>query len=228
MIRVGVVCSSGGSVFSEAYKILNASGYDVQFNVVTDRPCGAENICDELGIPWCRIDSKSRTEFSIRAANWLYAENRVDWTVLFFSRLVSSDFFSKAPCINFHPSLLPAFPGFGALKEALRSRARFMGTTAHRVDDSMDNGPILAQTISPILNSHVLQDIERISFAQKLYLLLLMFELAERGELIDLYEGRRSEVDSKISPWANPSLRDHILIKRYEQFLEREGIRWQY
>ena len=225
---MGMVCSSGGSVFATAYRLLKASGYDIQLRVVTDRPCGAEAICDELAIPWLRIENQSRIEFSSHAADWLYSKNQVDWTALFFSRLVSNELFSRAPCINFHPSLLPAFSGFGALKEALRSKVRFLGATAHRVDDSIDCGPILAQVISPVLYTHTLQDIERVSFAHKLYLLLVISEFAERGELLDLYEGKSIEGGLKVNSWANPSLRDPILARHYEQFLENEGIRWQY
>ena len=53
--------------------------------------------------------------------------------------------------INIHPSLLPAFPGLRAQRQALEHGAKMTGCTVHFVDETADQGPIIAQTAVPIL-----------------------------------------------------------------------------
>lgn len=52
--------------------------------------------------------------------------------------------------INVHPSLLPAFPGLRAQRQALEYGARISGCTVHFVDEEVDHGPIIAQAAVPI------------------------------------------------------------------------------
>src|SRR5262249_28044555 len=53
--------------------------------------------------------------------------------------------------LNIHPSLLPAFPGLEAPRQALEHGVAITGTTVHLVDSSLDGGPILAQAAVPVL-----------------------------------------------------------------------------
>lgn len=52
--------------------------------------------------------------------------------------------------INIHPSLLPAFPGVGAVEQALAHGVKVTGVTVHIVDEGVDTGPILAQRAVPV------------------------------------------------------------------------------
>ena len=52
--------------------------------------------------------------------------------------------------INIHPSLLPAFPGMNAQKQALNYGVRFSGCTVHFVDHGLDTGPVIIQQVVPI------------------------------------------------------------------------------
>jgi len=47
--------------------------------------------------------------------------------------------------INVHPSLLPAFPGIGAVAQALAYGVQVFGVTVHFVDDGVDSGPVILQ-----------------------------------------------------------------------------------
>lgn len=54
--------------------------------------------------------------------------------------------------LNIHPSLLPAFPGAHAVRDAIAWGARVTGATVHVVDEEVDHGPILLQEAVPILD----------------------------------------------------------------------------
>lgn len=54
--------------------------------------------------------------------------------------------------VNIHPSLLPAFPGLNAQRQALEAGVKVSGCTVHLVDAGMDTGPILAQRAVPVLD----------------------------------------------------------------------------
>ncbi|MFP5310244.1 MAG: phosphoribosylglycinamide formyltransferase [Actinomycetes bacterium] len=64
-----------------------------------------------------------------------------------FMRIVSGRFLSRWPdrVVNTHPSLLPAFPGAHAVRDALAHGVKVTGSTVHLVDEQVDHGPILAQ-----------------------------------------------------------------------------------
>lgn len=81
-------------------------------------------------------------------------EAQVDLVVLAgFMRVLKSNFLRAFPqrIINIHPSLLPAFPGLEAWKQALDYGVKFTGCTVHVVDDGVDSGPILGQEVVPVL-----------------------------------------------------------------------------
>lgn len=225
MIRMGLLCSRGGSVAASAIHILQRSGFEIDAAVVTDRPCGAESMAVELGLRHKRIDYSSRDCFSKAAANWLLDECGMDWTCLLFSRLVSSHLYGHAPCVNIHPSLLPAFPGFSALRRARQSGARFFGATAHLVNELVDGGPILAQVVSPLWPELDELVMERISFAQKVYLLLLLSErmnrMTNQNSAIDL-----PAFDAGPS-FASPRLASSTLAESFARLVEAEEIPWR-
>jgi phosphoribosylglycinamide formyltransferase 1 len=69
-----------------------------------------------------------------------------------FMRLLSSYFVAAFPkrILNIHPSLLPAFPGLEAQRQALEHGVKFSGCTVHFVDEHLDAGPIVLQAVVPI------------------------------------------------------------------------------
>jgi phosphoribosylglycinamide formyltransferase-1 len=82
-------------------------------------------------------------------------ELQIDFVCLAgYMRLLSAYFLSayQNRILNIHPSLLPAFPGLDAQKQALEHGVKFSGCTVHFVDQTLDGGPIIAQRIVPVLN----------------------------------------------------------------------------
>lgn len=51
--------------------------------------------------------------------------------------------------INFHPSLLPSFPGLRAIDQAIEYGSPLLGNTAHFIDEGVDTGPIIMQSVLP-------------------------------------------------------------------------------
>jgi phosphoribosylglycinamide formyltransferase-1 len=71
-----------------------------------------------------------------------------------YMRLLSSYFIDayRGRILNIHPSLLPAFPGLAAQRQALDHGSKWTGCTVHFVDETLDGGPIIAQRIVPVLD----------------------------------------------------------------------------
>ena len=82
-------------------------------------------------------------------------EAEVDLVVLAgFMRVLKGEFLRafEGRIINIHPSLLPAFPGLEAWKQALNHGVKVTGCTVHFVDASVDGGPIIGQQAVPVLD----------------------------------------------------------------------------
>ncbi|PYS95322.1 MAG: phosphoribosylglycinamide formyltransferase [Acidobacteria bacterium] len=69
-----------------------------------------------------------------------------------YMRLLSAEFVRRfeGRILNIHPSLLPAFPGMQAQKDALEHGVKISGCTVHFVDEGLDSGPIVLQEAVPV------------------------------------------------------------------------------
>jgi phosphoribosylglycinamide formyltransferase-1 len=82
------------------------------------------------------------------------SEHRIDLVCLAgYMRLLSCYFVEayRGRILNIHPSLLPAFPGLDAQRQALDHGVKVSGCTVHFVDQTLDGGPIVLQRIVPVL-----------------------------------------------------------------------------
>jgi phosphoribosylglycinamide formyltransferase 1 len=92
-------------------------------------------------------DHSDRAERDRALADWLEARE-VELVVLAgFMELLGPEFVRRFTnrIVNVHPSLLPAFPGVGAIERAVEHGVRMTGVTVHYVDERLDNGPIVFQ-----------------------------------------------------------------------------------
>jgi phosphoribosylglycinamide formyltransferase-1 len=83
-------------------------------------------------------------------------EHEVEWVCLAgYMRLLSPWFVQQFPqhILNIHPSLLPAFPGLDAQKQAFDYGVRVSGCTVHLVDEQLDHGAIILQKTVPVLDA---------------------------------------------------------------------------
>jgi phosphoribosylaminoimidazolecarboxamide formyltransferase/IMP cyclohydrolase len=117
--------------------------------VVADRPCPAIDWAGEQGLTTAMIDGGDDLALAARLA-----DAAPDVVVLAgYMRLVGPTILAAYPnrILNTHPSLLPAFPGSHAVRDALAHGAAITGATVHLVDETLDGGPIVAQESVPIL-----------------------------------------------------------------------------
>ena len=102
-----------------------------------------------LGVPARHVSYAGRTREEAEAeVDAALREVRADLVALAgFMRILSPAFVAdwKGRLVNVHPSLLPAWPGAGAIHRAYGSGERRFGVTVHFVDEGMDTGPVIAQ-----------------------------------------------------------------------------------
>src|SRR5581483_12034486 len=97
---------------------------------------------------------KSREEHDRQVIAALQAA-KVDLVCLAgYMRLLSPEFVRAFPqrILNIHPSLLPAFPGLDAQKQAFDYGVKVTGCTVHFVDEHLDHGDIILQKAVPVLD----------------------------------------------------------------------------
>ena len=92
-------------------------------------------------------DEPDRAKRDDALAEWL-EERSVELVVLAgFMELLTPAFIRRFPgrIVNVHPALLPAFPGLGAIEQAVEHGVKVAGVTVHFVDEGVDSGPIVLQ-----------------------------------------------------------------------------------
>ena len=114
----------------------------------------------EFGLPARFIEpGKFRTKLNESAeASYVDAlrQSGAEWIALAgFMRILKGDFLRafEKKVVNIHPSLLPAFPGLEAWKQAHDYGVKTTGCTVHMVDRGIDTGSILAQGVVPVLEA---------------------------------------------------------------------------
>ncbi|NLA07520.1 MAG: phosphoribosylglycinamide formyltransferase [Firmicutes bacterium] len=108
------------------------------------------------GIPRVVVERKSyrsKREFDLGLAEAVKRFSPDLVVLAGFMRLLGKDFLDEFPekVINIHPSLLPAFRGLDAQKQALEYGVRYTGCTVHFVDEGTDTGPIIGQRVVPVM-----------------------------------------------------------------------------
>jgi len=152
--RIGVLLSGRGSNF-EALADSVAAGRisDAEIALVLSNREGAPGIdrARARGLAAHVIPSKGlEREPYDRLVVAALREANVDLVCLAgYMRLLSPSFVAAFPqrILNIHPSLLPSFPGLESQKQALEYGVKFAGCTVHFVDENLDAGPIVLQSV---------------------------------------------------------------------------------
>ncbi len=157
-VRIAVLVSGSGTNLQAVIDGCDDHSLDAEIAlVVTNKAeAGAITRCEKANIPWQFVDHriyKTREGFDEKLIAMLKAA-KVDLVILAgFMRILTESFIDAFPgaIMNIHPALLPSFPGLHAARQALEYGARFSGCTVHFVDKGVDTGPVILQSVVPVL-----------------------------------------------------------------------------
>ena len=158
-MRLGILISGRGSNFEAIANSIARKKLDAEVAIVISNRANAPGIeiARERGMPLRIIPSAGmdRETYDKLLIDELQT-HEVDLVCLAgFMRLLSADFIRAFPnrVLNIHPSLLPAFAGLDAQRQALEYGVRITGCTVHFVDEYLDSGPIILQSAVPVLDT---------------------------------------------------------------------------
>jgi phosphoribosylglycinamide formyltransferase-1 len=156
--RLGVLASGRGSNLEAIIDATRDAGFPARVAiVVSDREgSGALERARRHQIPAVFLDPKAHgsREAWETALVEILADRAVDLVCLAgFMRVLTAGFVRRfaGRILNVHPSLLPAFPGLRAPRQALEHGVKVAGATVHFVDEGVDTGPIVLQACVPVL-----------------------------------------------------------------------------
>ncbi len=158
LLKLGVLISGSGSNLQSIIDNIEKGSLKAIIKIVISNNPDAFGItrAKKHGIPFVVLknrDFKSKEEFDSELIKVL-KENNVDLVVLAgFMRIISPAFLKAFPqrVMNIHPALLPSFPGLHGQKQAFDYGVKFSGCTVHFVDEGVDTGPIIIQSVVPVL-----------------------------------------------------------------------------
>lgn len=165
-MRLGILISGRGSNFEAIANSIARRKLDAEIAIVISNraDAGGLEIARDRGIPMRVIESRGmeREAYDKLVIDELRTYEVEIVCLAGFMRLLSASFIQAFPnrVLNIHPSLLPAFPGLDAQRQALEYGVRITGCTVHIVDEFLDSGPILIQSAVPVLDT---DDVEALS-----------------------------------------------------------------
>lgn len=153
-MRLGVLISGRGSNLRALIEACGDPAYPADIALVLSNRSEAPGLALAVAanISVAVITQRDRDEFAAAANVQLRAAGVNLVCLAGFMRLLATDFVEnwRDRIVNIHPSLLPAFPGLHAQRQALAAGVRFAGCTVHFVRNEVDTGPIIAQAVVPV------------------------------------------------------------------------------
>lgn len=196
MKRVGILLSGRGSNFEAIAQRIDEGKLDAEIAVVVSNIETAPGLrrARERGLDVAFVSSKglAREAFDQQVVDILH-KRRVDLVCLAgFMRLLSPSFIRAFPnrILNIHPSLLPAFPGLEAQRQALEYGVKVSGCTVHFVDEGLDSGPIISQAVVPVLDEDTEESLSARILEQEHQIYSKAIQIVLNGQI--RIEGRRA------------------------------------
>ena len=192
-VRVAVLVSGSGTIL----EALLADGIPVAL-VVGDRSCRALEIAAAGGIPTVLVERKSfkpdfdRDAYSAELADALTAAGIDLVAMAGFGTILSEPMHDVygGRILNTHPALLPQFPGWHAVRQALEAGVAETGCTVHVAGLEVDSGPILAQAVVEVRPDDDEASLhERIKVVERRLYASTIREILDRGQVLPATAG---------------------------------------
>lgn len=158
--------------------------------VVSDRQCGAIEVARSHAIDTEVYSTKSASFFS----DWIADHESFQddllvsfYTKLFVGRLLKV---AKERLFNFHPSILPAFPGMDGFGDSIAAGVGFIGATVHLVDTGLDSGFPLIQSARPLDRNLTVPENRHFVFLHQCKMLLQIAKWHTENRIIFCSDGR--------------------------------------
>ncbi len=156
-LKLGVLISGSGSNLQSIIDHIEKGSINAVIKIVISNNPDAYGLirAKKHGLPvliFKHENFKTREDFDLELIQ-AFKNSNVELVVLAgFMRILTSAFLREFPkrIINIHPALLPAFPGTHVQKKALEYGVKFSGCTVHFVDEGVDTGPIIIQSVLPV------------------------------------------------------------------------------
>ncbi len=194
-MRLGILISGRGSNFEAIANNIARRKLDAEIAIVISNRAAAPGleIARERGIPIRIIPSQGmdRETYDKLLIDELRTHEVELVCLAGFMRLLSANFVRAFPnrVLNIHPSLLPAFPGLDAQRQALEHGVKITGCTVHFVDEFLDSGPIVIQAAVPVLDRDTVESLSARILVQEHSIYSLAIQAMEEGRVT--IEGRR-------------------------------------
>lgn len=163
-VRVAVMISGRGSNMTALADAIDAGrvpGAELVLVLSDKAAAGGLSVASARGVESLAVERRGRTreEHEREIIEHLRAR-RVEIVCLAgYMRLLSPVFVEafRGRILNIHPSLLPAFPGLDAQRQAIEHGVKVSGCTVHFVDEGLDAGPIITQRAVPVLDTDTVE-----------------------------------------------------------------------
>ena len=202
--RLGVLISGRGSNLQALIDAAGDPAYPAEVGLVISNREAAEGLAraERAGIAHAAIAAADPRDFAAEATRRLAAAGVELVCLAGFMRLLDEGFVDawRDRLVNIHPSLLPAFPGLNAQRQALAAGVRFTGCTVHFVRAAVDSGPIIAQAVVPICPGDDEARLAARILEQEHRLYPLAVRLIAEGRV--RVSGERAEIDG----WRAPAI----------------------
>jgi phosphoribosylglycinamide formyltransferase-1 len=181
--RIGVLASGNGTILTALAEA------DLPIVVViVDRPCGAIDRAERANVPVELVERESfgddfdRAGYTHRVVEAL-KRHEVDLVAMAgFGTVLEAPVHDAYPggIVNTHPALLPAFPGWHAVEDALAAGVEVTGCTVHLATLTVDDGPILAQEAVTVFPDDTVESLhERIKEVERRLYPAVLADLVE-------------------------------------------------
>ena len=201
LLALGVLASGRGSNFEAIARAVATGAIPARLALlVTDREAPALEVARAHGVAAAVVEPRDHSgrEAHDKAVIAALEAHGVDLVCLAgYQRLLSPSFVHhfEGRVLNIHPSLLPAFPGLHAQRQALAYGVRVTGATVHFVDEGTDTGPIVLQAVVQVRDGDTEDTLSARILAEEHRIYPEAIALFARGRL--RIDGRRVRIEEE-------------------------------